>query len=152
MSKYEELKGKITDFVLKDDVCENEEIISAYTLVQALDEEFAELRNTRKDAPKIILVKANEALKAKYGLGKPFRKNSDGIELYDSASVFCDLRKRNTHISFFSNDNRNLGRIYKDFGDACLYYNPNDKVDDCVIDACIDDIYVTFGILEKFYN
>jgi len=154
MDKYEELKGIIAEFVLRDEVVEDEETISAYNLFVLMVTKFNDLVYAYEYAPKKICDMANEALKKKYGLGRGFKKNKNDIMLYERVMPFLNLEESKMSMLFWSDDNGRdkASRVSKDIGEANLYYDYNDRVDDCVLDACVDEIYMAFYIFEEFYE
>lgn len=152
MDKYDELKERLAEFLLRDEVVEDEETISAYNLFMFMVTKFNDLVYVHEYAPKTIKEKANNALKTKYGLGRHFRKKKADVALYDKVHVYFDSIENTFKIVFCNTDNI-YTKILKDIGDVNLYYGYGDnKVDDCVLDACIDEVYITFNILEEFYN
>ena len=151
MEKYDELNGKIVEFLGRDEVVEDEETISAYNLFMLMASKFNELVYAYEYAPKKIKEKANDALRSKYGSSaKRFKKKTDDVQFYSKVFAYCDLNKRQMNMLFYNADDIST-RISKDVGETNLYYGRGERVDDCVIDTCIDEIYTAFGILEEFY-
>lgn len=151
MEKYDELNGKIVEFLGRDEVVEDEETISAYNLFMLMASKFNDLVYAEEYAPKKIKENANDALRAKYGFSATrFKKKKSNTQLYDRVFTLFNLSGNKMDMLFYTADDKRAA-ISKDIGEPNLYYSRDSRVDDCVLDACIDEIYTAFGILEEFY-
>ena len=157
MKKYNELKDKIVDYLLMDDVDENDEVISVSTLLSMMAMKFDELKwayNTRNLVMKVNTISSSKKKNMLNSL-----KDSIGLEVHEPKCKYIIPRickKKNSDeceylkISFWY-DNGEFKDIYKRIGDKRLYSSKRSKmVDSKVLKECIFEISCIFKTLEEF--
>ena len=142
MDNYDKAKSMISDALALDDVVDNDEVISAYTLYNMVNDRFNDLRSIQND----------EEL------------NNKITSLYRKRSIkdFFKSKKYQLHPNFsgkkmeirISNGiNKESEYLCKDVGENHFYCDKyNTMIGNDIINGCIVEIYNIFDILEEYFD
>ena len=158
MSYYDRLKEKIADYIVRDEVVENDKVISAYTLFKSLDSAENELNDD--EGKSALLDKLNsffpdvkETLKKGIINKKKFSKVIRNKNKFDKI-IYCWQRHNKTPQLLlcrkFNRENTEFVSLYRPIGDEDIYIDRREELDPSIIEECRDELMTSFDIVE-FY-
>ena len=144
MNYYDTVKEKIADYIVKDEVVETEEVISAYTLISALENCNKKLRHS-KEKGKCLLDKLNgiypkDVIKKK---GKLFKTKENHFEDYA-----LNMNINSSEIVLYERLHGVIS-ICKDFNYSDIYSSLSSITEDAY-NECSDDLKDILLDLEYF--
>lgn len=158
MSYYDRLKEKIADYIVRDEVVEDDKVISAYTLFKSLDSAENELKND--ESKNALLDKLNsffpdvkETLKKGIINKKKFSQVIRNKNKFDKI-IYCWERHNKTPQLLlcrkFNRENTEFVSLYRPIGDEDIYTDRREELDPSIIEECRDELMTSFDIVE-FY-
>ena len=146
MNNYNNYKNKIEEYLNIDDVVDDSDTISAYTLYEMVNNKFERLRSIHDDndfEKKVLSIYMKKNIKNFINVMKSRRKECSIIpSVYeDSLEIMLTIGGRDTKY------------LKKDIGDEHFYCDKyQDMIDNEIIDGCLHEIYNVFDTLEEFLN
>lgn len=158
MSYYDRLKEKIADYIVRDEVVEDDKVISAYTLFKSLDSAENELKDD--ESKNALLDKLNsffpdvkETLKKGIINKKKFSQVIRNKNKFDKI-IYCWKRHNKTPELLlcrkFNRENTEFVSLYRPIGDEDIYTDRREELDPSIIEECRDELMTSFDIVE-FY-
>lgn len=150
MNYYDSVKQKIADYISREPVKETEEVISAYTLFSAINEQQKILRHIG-EKEKALLDKLNSIYPPLTIVEKKklFKKKTSQDYFHD---IYHSIYDNYAKIAFFSktaSDGESSSVcICKDFHYSDIYNRWSSSLTEDAYHQCIDDIYGIFNDLE----